>query len=168
MTAAALFLALWPDDATREALAHWQCGWRWPAGAKVVAAERLHLTLHYIGPVADARVEAVARRLSVAVAPFTLRLGHAEVWPGGLAVLCPDDVPTAMFALHQDLADRLRALELPVERRAFKPHVTIARKAGGAQPPPPLSLDLPVREVVLVASQESYRVLCRYGAAASR
>jgi RNA 2',3'-cyclic 3'-phosphodiesterase len=165
---AALFLALWPDDATREALARWQRGWRWPAGAKVVAAERLHLTLHYIGPVADARVDAVAQGLSVAASPFTLRLGHAERWPGGLAVLCPEDVPSELLALQHDLAARLRALELPVERRPFKPHVTIARKAVGALPPPPLLLDWAVQEVALVASQDGYRVLRRYGVVPSR
>jgi RNA 2',3'-cyclic 3'-phosphodiesterase len=47
-----------------------------------------------------------------------------------------------MIALHRSLADALRKLELPVESRPFRAHVTLARRARGAMPP---SQDLRVR-----------------------
>jgi 2'-5' RNA ligase len=57
------------------------------------------------------------------------------VWPNSVAVLQPQRVPHAMAQLHRRLAGALGELELPVESRPFRPHVTIARRARGAVPP---------------------------------
>ena len=46
-----LFLALWPDDGTREALAGCRDAWAWDAHAVPERTERLHLTLHFLGAV---------------------------------------------------------------------------------------------------------------------
>ena len=56
-------------------------------------------------------------------------------WPGGLAVLEPAAVPEALVELHGELAARLDRLGLAVERRRFRPHVTLARQAAAAIPP---------------------------------
>jgi 2'-5' RNA ligase len=131
-----LFLALWPDVDTRAALAAEQARWQWPAGARPVRTDGLHLTLHFIGPVEQARVPALIDACRVASAPCTLSLDSAELWPNHCAVLCARDVPPALAALHASIARALRALGLPVERRSFRPHVTLARHAAGAQAPP--------------------------------
>jgi 2'-5' RNA ligase len=57
------------------------------------------------------------------------------MWPGGIAVLEASEVPPALAALQAGLGERLQALGLPVEARRWRPHVTFARKAAGAQPP---------------------------------
>jgi 2'-5' RNA ligase len=57
------------------------------------------------------------------------------VWPGGIAVLEAGQVGSGLVAWHSRLADALRALDLPVEHRPWRPHVTLARKAFGAHPP---------------------------------
>ncbi|HVE53705.1 MAG TPA: 2'-5' RNA ligase family protein, partial [Ramlibacter sp.] len=44
-------------------------------------------------------------------------------------------VPPALAVLHADLAARLRLLQLRVETRRYRPHVTLARKAFGSRPP---------------------------------
>ena len=97
--------------------------------------ERLHLTLHFIGPVAGERVAELAEALDVPSPGFELAFGRAERWHRGLAVLRPLAVPPALAALHATLADRLRACGLPVEDRPFRAHVTMARDAPGARPP---------------------------------
>ena len=97
--------------------------------------ERLHLTLHFIGPVARERVPAVADAFDVPAARFDLAFGDAERWRHGLAVLRPLALPPALSALHAALAERLRASALPVEARPFRAHVTMARDAPGAVPP---------------------------------
>ena len=103
--------------------------------------ERLHLTLHFIGPVERERVAAVADALDVPSTSFDIAFGSAERWHRGLAVLRPLAVPPQLPALHAALAERLRACALPVETRPFRAHVTLARDAPGAVPPaagPPL------------------------------
>ena len=110
--------------------------WQWPPGAALVATERLHATLHFIGQVPAPRLPELATGLAVAVDPAELQLNAArqQVWPGGIAVL-EFDVPEALRAMHARLAQALAALGLPVESRPWRPHVTFARKARGANPP---------------------------------
>lgn len=163
---ARLFLAIWPDAAARRALVAWQHAWRWPAGAAVVAPERLHLTLHFIGDVAAGRLAEVGAGLDVGIEPFALSLGAPQRWRGGLALAMPDAVPDPLLALHARLADALRALALPVETRPFRPHLTLARRADGAEPPAePLRCGWRVDAYALVQSAHGYRTLQRYGAA---
>lgn len=130
-----LFLALWPDAAARAALADAQARWRWPKRAAVVAPERLHVTLHFIGALDAARLPALIAALPPLPRPFVLDWGGASLWPRGLAVLEPLAVPEALLELHAGLGLALRSLDLPVERRALRPHVTLARHALGARAP---------------------------------
>lgn len=131
-----LFLALWPDDAVREAIAQWQETWSWPPSSRLVAPTQLHLTLHFIGNVPAPRLPEIVQALQVPSEPTRLEFGDGKVWPGGIAVLRPLATPHPLAALHARLATALTALRLPVEERPFRPHVTLARKAAGAAPPP--------------------------------
>lgn len=54
--AARLFLALWPDPAVRHQLRAARDAWQWPRGATPVHADKLHLTLHFLGDVPGARL----------------------------------------------------------------------------------------------------------------
>jgi RNA 2',3'-cyclic 3'-phosphodiesterase len=130
-----LFLALWPDAPTRDAISAWQREWDWPPAAAPVAPERLHLTLHFIGNVPGKRLRQVIAGLKVAFEPMDFSLNRADVWPNSIAVVQPTRTRREMIELHRSLADALRGLELPVESRPFRPHVTLARRARGAMPP---------------------------------
>jgi RNA 2',3'-cyclic 3'-phosphodiesterase len=158
-----LFLALWPDALALRALAAWQARWAWPAGAAVVPPERLHLTLHYIGPVPTARLAEVTHGLQVPMQRFDLEFDRAELWPRGLAVLCASAPPDALITLHDRLQAALQRLRLPTESRPYRPHVTLARKAAGASPPDgPLPARWSMRGYALVQSAGDYRVLQHY------
>jgi 2'-5' RNA ligase len=162
---ARLFLALWPSPGTRRALVEHQSLWRWPAGAAPVVPDAMHLTLHFIGAVPASDVPRIGGGLQVAMRPVTLTLARPTLWPRGLAVLLPTHTPGALQALHDDLAEALRRLELPVEARRFKPHVALARKAAGAEPPEEPVTPIIWRAVggyVLVQSSGRYNVLRRY------
>jgi RNA 2',3'-cyclic 3'-phosphodiesterase len=160
---ARLFLALWPGPRVRRALAACRDRVVWPPGAAPTATDKLHVTLHFIGIVPAARVAEVAVALQVPAPTFELRLDTAECWHGGLAVLRPRLVPARLQQLHAELAAALRRLELPVEARAFRPHVTLARRA--VQPLVPAEpLRWRVGGYVLVQSMPDgrYRLLQRY------
>ena len=165
---ARLFLALWPTPGLRNKLLAWRDAFDWPAGAALVAPDKLHLTLHFIGPVARERIDAVGAGIALATGSFELRFGRAELWPGGIVVLRPLASPDGLLALHRRLGEAVRALGLPTETRPYRPHVTVARKADGAalrfEPEP---LRWRVRSHVLVESRPGrgggYVVLRRYG-----
>lgn len=131
-----LFLALWPPPALQADFARHAALWSWPQPARRTPVERLHLTLHFLGDVAPAALPSLRQALQVPWAGCTLAFDGAAVWPGGIAVLEAGRVPPALLALHEALGEALRSCGLPVEGRRFRPHVTLARRAQGAQPPP--------------------------------
>jgi 2'-5' RNA ligase len=130
-----LFLALWPDARTRAAISNWQQAWSWPPMAALVPAERLHLTLHFIGNVPQERLPQLVCGLAVDSERFQFSLDQGEIWPNSVAVLQPQRTPREMSELHRKLAGALRKLDLPVESRPFRPHVTLARRARAAVAP---------------------------------
>jgi RNA 2',3'-cyclic 3'-phosphodiesterase len=131
-----LFFALWPDQDVTAEIGAWQAAWQWPRRAAPVKHERLHMTLHFLGDVAAARLPELVERAKVAFDPFALEFGMGEVWPNGVAVLLPNEQPAPLAELHQRLGDAMHRIGLHVEERAYRPHVTLARRAWGASRPP--------------------------------
>lgn len=134
-SAVRLFVALWPDDGVRAALIDSAARWAWRQGTARESAQRLHLTLHFLGSVARDRIGPLRGELALAWRPFDLSLAQATLWSGGIAVLEPADVVQPLADLHAALGAALRRLGLRTEARAFRPHVTLARRAAGASPP---------------------------------
>ena len=166
---ARLFLALLPTDEVKAALASYSEQWRWPAGAARYAASDWHVTLHFIGSLPRQRLDQLRAGLALPVTPFALRLEQAELWPHGLAVLCPAAVPAGLAQLHAGLAPALARLGLHADPRPLRPHLTLARHAQGAQPPRQRPhLGWPVAAYALMESAGApasrYRVLQSYPA----
>jgi 2'-5' RNA ligase len=159
-----LFLALWPDAGVRDRLLAWRDLWTWPRGASPVHPDKLHVTLHFLGDQPADSLPALLDGFAVPFTPFTLQLGRAELWHNGIAVLAPTAVPPALPELHARLSQALVALGLTPETRAYRPHVTMARRANGVAVPQ----DGPVVEwrvtgYALVASRGGrYEVLRAY------
>ena len=126
---ARLFLALWPDDATRAVLARCRDAWTWAPGARPQADAKLHVTLHFLGDVAAGAIAPLVDALPRSGAAFQLSLERASVWPNGVAVLEPEHDHPALEDLHQRVGAVLQARGIATEPRAFRPHVTLARRA---------------------------------------
>lgn len=151
---ARLFIGLWPDEQVRQALFEHQQRWQWPPGAALVRRERLHITLHFLGDVAHDRIQCLQQALEgVRGSRFPVRCEGPQRWHGGLVVLGVAASPP-LLALQQAVGSELQALGLPLGRRPYTPHVTLARRAEGAQPPaecPPI--DWKVNDWALIESQ---------------
>ena len=113
-----------------------------PAGARDVRWVRLdglHLTLRFLGPTPQDRVEptaAAARAVAAAAGPFDLELGGAGTFP-------PQGRPRALWIGIAEGADQLGRLATELdaalveagwtsEPRPFRPHLTLARSDGVA------------------------------------
>lgn len=123
------FLALWPDAEARESLAALPL----PPGARPMAPEDLHLTLAFLGdlPLADP-AGFLENFSSVAGGPVAVQLDRVEHWPGPEVLCATGDCPPVV-----ELVSRLRAplsrLGQAPEVRAFRPHVTLARRVVGPE-----------------------------------
>lgn len=159
--AARLFVALWPDGALRRLLAEQARQWQWPRGARLVAPENLHLTLHFLGSQPRGCIAPIDKLLQeIGSVAFELALHEANVWHGGVAVLEPLEVPSELADLHAVLGKGLRRIGIEPERRPWRPHVTLARRARGAVPSSAgLPLHWPGCGAVLVESHDGYHVV---------
>ena len=131
-----LFFALWPDDGVRRKLAAWQRE-NLPKGARH-ARGRLHMTLHFLGPVGEERI-ARLRELgdSLVLPAFELVLDRIGCWPRPAVLWAgPPAAPGPLQAFHAQLEDGLEAAGFEREARAYRPHVTLARKACRAPQDP--------------------------------
>jgi len=97
------------------------------------AADRVHLTLHFLGetpePLVPSLVAAVSQPLEIA--SFTLALGGLGTFPprGRPRVLWLGvrEGAVALDKVHVELGRRLAALGIAVDSRPFAAHVTLAR-----------------------------------------
>ncbi|MFP4055272.1 MAG: RNA 2',3'-cyclic phosphodiesterase [Candidatus Brocadiia bacterium] len=148
------FIAIELDPAIRQRLAEAQEPLR-QAGGKVkwVGAERMHLTVKFLGEIEEGQVDAVAEAMGAATAaaePFEIALAGLGSFPprGAPRVVWAGvrDASGALADLHRRLEGELEALGFEREKRPFRPHLTLGRvkdrRAGRALAP-------------LIAQQES-------------
>lgn len=93
--------------------------------------EQLHITLNFIGNIAEAQVADIRTVLTaVPFEPLTLTLtgigyfgrsGRAKTLWSGVAPVAP------LTELHRQIASQLSVAGLPVDTRSYTPHVTLAR-----------------------------------------
>lgn len=96
-----------------------------------------HLTLAFLGSVMKAEIPAIAAAMKDAargVSPFSLQIGPVVFFPGGkkprlLAARIADDARLDM--LQRRLVETLGAAGHELERRKFRPHITVARLKRG-------------------------------------
>jgi len=103
------------------------------ASLKWVRPEQLHLTLVFLGNVAEARVPAVveAAGRDVGAAPFDMVLDGVGAFPprGAPRVLWAGVTEGAaeLAAVQRELVTRVTAVGLVVDTRPFHPHLTLGR-----------------------------------------
>ena len=108
------------------------------SGARWQSDDQLHLTLRFIGEIDRRRAEDVHAALgAVRQPPFEIRLSGAgffgqrgkpdAVWAG----VAP---PEPLAALHRKIDQALVRAGLEPERRAYLPHITLARLNRGSGP----------------------------------
>jgi 2'-5' RNA ligase len=100
--------------------------------------DQLHLTLEFLGEVPEPRLGSVleaGEAVAASATSFEIVLDRLEHWPRP-QVLClaASVVPERLTALVVALRSALAARGVEPEKRAFRPHLTLARKVR--LPPP--------------------------------
>ncbi|MGQ0655990.1 MAG: RNA 2',3'-cyclic phosphodiesterase [Betaproteobacteria bacterium] len=150
-----IFFAVWPPAQTAAALAQWAGEAQRQTGGRCVPAERIHLTLGFLGNADEAR--AIEAGSAAAAPAHELPMEQARYWRENQIVWAgPRETPPALKALVERLELELYRREFIMERRPFAAHVTLIRKARRAPALPPLpALKWPVDEFLLVQSRLS-------------
>ncbi len=141
-----LFFALWPGPETLARLLA-EVRDRVPRGVgRAQRADQVHLTLEFLGSVAESRLGPLLEVGAAAAAdarPFELQLDAVEHWARP-QVLCltASATPEPLATLVRSLRAGLAARGFAPERRPFRVHLTLARRLS--RPPPARPVD-PVR-----------------------
>jgi RNA 2',3'-cyclic 3'-phosphodiesterase len=137
-----VFFALWPAPHERAALAAWQPRLRELCGGKPMRADNLHATLVFIGGVAPHRMEALTLAArEVQGKRFDLDFDLAHYWGHNHIVhAAPARVPAPLIQLVRDLEQAMLRHHFHFDSHpAYKPHVTLLRRARwGDAPLPPM------------------------------
>lgn len=139
-----LFVAVDLDAPMRERLRRLSAELRHATGDRLkatwVRADRMHLTLHFLGEVGDDLVPAVAAAVEapVAVSPFDVEVAGVGLFPSA-------ERPRVLWAglragvaelvrVHAVMTERLAPLGIALDPRPFTPHLTLARIKGRVAP----------------------------------
>ena len=129
--AARLFLALWPDERVRAALATLVREFGAACGGRGVRPANLHVTLAFLGDVPVPRIASTIGALDgIRAEPFVLELDSCGYWRhnriawAGFAS-CPEPLSDLVDRLGQSLA----GCGFPREDRPYVPHITLVRDA---------------------------------------
>ena len=123
------------DDAIRAALGEMINAWR-PAGAPVkwVETKNLHLTLKFLGNVADENVETaieIMKQCTDSAGPFQLAVRGVGAFPTlrqpRVLFVETTDTPPTLCELARQLNCRMTRAGVRREDRPFRRHVTIGR-----------------------------------------
>ena len=164
-TSVRLFLGIGiPDDrleALQRSVASIRDGLR---GARWVAIENQHITIKFLGWTDELLVDRVVEAAGAAafgLPAWTTALTHLGAFPtlrrARVLWAALDDRDNAMAALAADIDERTESLGFVPEKRAFTPHLTIARfKVPGPLPTLP-DLEGAAREPFAVDELRLYR-----------
>jgi RNA 2',3'-cyclic 3'-phosphodiesterase len=141
----------------REAMAHAIRKAARASGGRPVPVANLHVTVAFLGSVAERRLGELAAIARGAVPGGSLELAfdRLEYWRAA-QLLCalPTEVPAAIAALSRGLQDALAASGFAPDLKPFRPHVTVVRKVP--RPGPSEKID-PVawsfKELALIESR---------------
>ncbi len=149
-----LFFALWPDDATRDALnrtgkwlqQHWS--------GRRMRADTLHITLAFLGSTPADQLDAlVACADTVRTDAFELILDQAGYWRHNrIGWLGVSQTPSQHTELVDALNNALQGAGFAVDARPHVPHVTLLRNTAGGELPVCGPVHWPISDFVLVKS----------------
>jgi 2'-5' RNA ligase len=153
-----LFYAAIPDAGTRQCLAAVAASMHLRPPSRLVPRVNYHLTVAFIGEVPASQVPVLLQAGAAQRIPeFGLRFDACEYWPKvDVVVAAARTIPTALEGLRQQLQHELAGHPLTPDVKAFRAHVTLARKVSQAPVLQAMSsFDWRVRDFCLVRSDTS-------------
>lgn len=128
---ARLFIGLWPAASVRQRLAEEGRRLHKALGGKQTHPDTIHLTLVFIGDLARDRLPELTDALAgIRTEGFELAFDLARCWSrNGIGFVAPAQPPEALFKLVAELESAVGRLGITFDRRPYKPHITLIRKA---------------------------------------
>jgi len=151
-----LFFALWPTNEIRKQIAQLNQSINSDV-LKKVNANNIHITLVFLGNI-DATSEAMIRKnvKNISVKSFVLHFNRLDFWKKPqILCLSTQHYDSQLSILVDTLKNRLEQIGIETEKRSYKPHITLARKARKLIDIDILDIEWPAQSFCLI---ESYSI----------
>lgn len=129
LASARVFFALWPNIDVRRALRSLVDAYALPCVARALSADRLHLTLLFIGEIERARLPSLMHAASqVSARPFWLVIERLAFWQHNkIAYATVQHTTLPLINLVAALENALQAAGFSFATAEFHPHITLLR-----------------------------------------
>ena len=126
-----LFFALWPDEKVRKQMLARARSLALEKKGRMMRSFNLHMTLHFIGNTSLDNMRCLAQKAAeIENRPFTLELNrYGSFTKQGIVWLGCSKVPSGLYRLQRKLGQQLGQCDFEPEKRQYRPHVTLYRKA---------------------------------------
>ena len=126
-----LFLGIFPDKLTQIQLAHQVEKLATICGGNKVSLEKLHLTLVFLGDVAIPRIKILQQAINSVIAKkFVFELNEIRYWKKNeIVYIQARSFPAELYYLVDSLRNALTRSEFITDKRIYKPHITLIRRA---------------------------------------
>jgi len=150
-----LFFALWPDEATRNALKHTGKWLHKHWDGRRMRADTLHLTLAFLGRTPIEQLDPLIASVNAIHADaFELTLDQPGHWRHNrIGWLGPSPPPPQLGELVSALNAAVQKAGIAFDACPYAPHVTLLRNTAGGELPACTPVHWPVSDFVLVASR---------------
>ena len=165
-----LFFALWPDETVRRLLTSRAKNIELDKKGRMMRSFNLHITLHFIGNTTEENMDCLDQQAAtINNPPFILELNQLGSFNRqGIIWLGCQKVPSALHRLHRKLGQQIKQCDYEPDKRQYRPHVTLFRKAGlTEQSSPPEPVIWTIESFSLIRSESDregviYREIKRY------
>ena len=126
-----VFFAIFPNKFVQTQLAHQAELLESICGGRKVKMQHIHLTLLFLGNVAVHQIETLRQAMkNVSAKEFEFNLEEICYWKQNkIFYIQPKQFPIELFSLVDSLRDTLSAAGFLFDKRTYKPHITLIRKA---------------------------------------
>lgn len=126
-----VFFAIFPNKFVQDQLTHQTGILESTCGGRKVKSQHMHLTLLFLGNVSAHRIETLQQAVkNILAEKFELSLEEIRCWKQSQIVyIQAKRFPAELFSLVNSLKSVLSEAGFSFDKRAYKPHITLIRKA---------------------------------------
>ncbi len=160
-----LFLAVPIDRSRREALETWREAMTQDlVRGRPVNSDNFHITMVFLGEVDQARLKAIVEAVQAALLdenPTDFVFTRIDAFTRGsehLIYAAGDSVDARLKSIYISLYEAIKSLGFTLDRRRFKPHITLLRRAITTSEPKRrmAPLRIPIDAIVLYESRREH------------
>ncbi|MBX3615808.1 RNA 2',3'-cyclic phosphodiesterase [Nitrosomonas sp.] len=127
-----VFLAAFPNEILQKKLTQQAVELHTTCGGRIIKTRHIHLTLLFLGNVDICRIDILRETMrKISAQKFELELNKISYWKHNQIIFAEaEHYPNELFLLVESLRNSLTEAGFLFDKRHYKPHITLIKKAS--------------------------------------